>query len=231
MAILLHSTSRQIPRPIRIDAGQLAELQRIFDTHYPPLHAFNELKIKEEAAATRIYLPKGATEADKAAEIEKVLERLRSNYRYEETQSFTLYLTGGRTLQAKTFTEALNQPHNANERPTGFMASMKVGDVRAKVELQADLYHGMSVSVEPNPLDLAQEFFGALNNWANDIALPRWQQWWLEWKAMTWLALGMWLLFGLLAPLMQYDSSAPSQSKVEAREMLKAGGVNSANEQ
>ena len=74
------------------------------------------------------------------------------------------------------------------------------------------------------------ELFGALQNWASDLAAPKWQQKWLQAKWLCYPLLGMWLLIGMLdMPLTYRNDEVKDYQKAEARRLV-AGGINAGNQ-
>jgi hypothetical protein len=90
----------------------------------------------------------------------------------------------------------MSQPVGQDELPLGFRMSVRVGDVKANIETSR-IPEKLSIDVDPNDVEAAQELFGALSNWASDIEAPRWQQNWLKIRFPIVVILSMWLITGL----------------------------------
>jgi len=167
-------------------------------------------------------------ESEVASYEAKRKRELLSTYTFTETRSSSLYLTRGREIQAYRFSEAASQPVGEQETALGFSSYVKVGEVEAKIRLRSER---ISIEVEPNHVEVAQELFGALSNWANDIEAPKWQQRWLQFKELAIALLLFALIIGfVLVPLFNWGNAGKSASILEARKLL-ASGINSSNEQ
>jgi len=149
----------------------------------------------------------------------------------KESRSASLYLKGGREVQAERFSEAINQPLGDAEEASGMALYLTIGTVRARVLLgEMRWTQELTIDVEPNDLEAAQGFFGALSNWASDVDAPRWQQRWLAWRPAFVLALVLWAFLGLLfTPFLSWTWAGQRASRAEARKLL-AQGVNPKNE-
>jgi hypothetical protein len=77
--------------------------------------------------------------------------------------------------------------------------------------------------VEPSDSEIAQQIFGALQNWAADLAVPRWLQLLRKWRGGIGFALLFWVLIGLMTSLTYTLDSPKMAYKDEARQLLKKG--------
>jgi hypothetical protein len=233
MAKLSFPTSTEIKGPLLIDPTQLEVLDQIIDRHLERIREYRNNVVNEQASKeAREGVSEGLMKEDQVASYEAKCKReLLSTYRFGETRSFSLYLTRGREIQAHRFSEAASQPVGDQETALGFSSYLKVGEVEAKIRLRSSRSEGISIDVEPNHVEVAQELFGALSNWASDIEAPKWQQRWLEFKELAVVVLSLVLIFGfILVPLLNWGGAGKSASTAEARKLL-ASGINSSNEQ
>jgi hypothetical protein len=126
----------------------------------------------------------------------------------------------------------MNQPVGEGELPIGFALYLTVGSVRAAVRLADETWRRqLNLEVEPEDLEVTQEFFGALSNWASDVEAPKWQQKWLDARPFLGLLLLGCLFFGLLfAPILNWRYAGQRANKIEARKLL-AQGVTASSQQ
>ena len=118
-----------------------------------------------------------------------------------------------------------------NELPRGFDLSVRVAEIRAKVELEGLFGPRLTVSVEPNHVETAQTLFGALSNWASDIEAPRWQRKWSSFSDWAAVVLFMWILVGAgVFPLSNWGEGGRNFMKQEGRKLLANGGISEKNE-
>jgi hypothetical protein len=231
MAKITFPTRKTIECPLLIDKQHLESLDELIDRHVSQMRELNEERMSETVAdRVREYIGKGIIKEDgRAVYEEKFRKEIFENYGFREARSVSLYLTRGREIQAKLFSEAISQPLDENDFAIGFSVIVRVGEIRALVK--AGEPSGMSVDVEPNENEVAQALFGALSNWASDVEVPKWQQKWLKYKFIAGMFLVMWLLIGLLfIPLVNWGDAGKSTTKEEARKLLAAGGINPTNE-
>jgi len=215
------------------EAEHLESLDRILERHLPQMQDDKIRRVAEEAAQRvrhalrRQYIKVERAEAS-AAEYK---QELVNNYKYRESRTVSIYLTKGREIIAKNFSEAMNQPVGEDELPVGFAMQLRVGEITARVITGGHWHKQMRVEVEPNDNEVAQSLFGALSNWASGIEAPKWQQRWLEHK---WIASGLlvfWLVFGvMLIPLSNWSEAGKNAAREEAHKLLAAGGINTGNE-
>jgi hypothetical protein len=233
MAKLSFPTSREIKGPLLIDAAQLEVLDQIIDRYLEPMREYRNNTVNEQASKrAREGVSEGWLKEERAATYEaERKQELLSRYDFQEARSVSLYLTKGREIQAHRFSEAVSQPVGDEEMALGFSSHVGVGVVKAKVQLRGSSEE-ISIDVEPKNVEVAQEMFGALSNWASDIEAPKWQQKWLEFKLVPVGLLCFVIFFGFIAvPLINYVvGGGESASIVEAHKLL-ASGINSSNEQ
>jgi hypothetical protein len=232
MAKVSVPTSTEIKGPLLIDAAQLEVLDEIIDQYLDRMREYKNKMVDEQASQRgRDAVSKGWVKADRATSYETEERRdLFSSYTFRERRSFSLYLTRGREIQAHRFSEAASQPVGDQETVLGFSSYVKVGEVEANIRLRSSISAGISIDVEPNHVEVAQELFGALSNWANDVEAPRWQQRWLQLKDLAAALLFFALIFGfVLVPLFNWGGAGKSASVAEARKLL-TSGIDSSNE-
>jgi len=178
MAKLSFPTSREIRGPLLIDPTQLEVLDQIIDRHLERMREFRNNMVNEQVSKrSREGLSEGWLKENELASYEAKRKReFLSTYTFRETRSFSLYLTRGREIQAHRFSEAASQPVGDQETALGFSSYVRVGEVEAKIRLRRSITSEISIDVEPNGVEVAQELFGALSNWASDIEASKWQQ-------------------------------------------------------
>lgn len=234
MARLSFPTNREVACPLLIHATQLETLDEIVDRYIKPLRDYRdktveartEREIKRRLA--RGQLKEDQVEAQRAKLRELTLSL--SSRLARDNRLVTLYLTGGREVQAERFSEAINQPVG-EEVVVGFAQYLTIGEVRASVRLRDERWNrDLSIDIEPNDPEVAQEFFGALNNWATDVEAPKWQQKWVNFRWVFGLLLFIWLFFGLIfIPLISWEVAGQRASRAEARKLL-AEGISASSE-
>jgi hypothetical protein len=234
MASVSFPTERTIQCPLLIEAHHLESLDKLLDQHYPQLQVDKEKRVAEEASRrTRQYLLKGYIKEDKAEAFEvKRKKELSDDYKYREVRSVSIYLTKGREISAKNFTEAMNLPIGEDELPVGFSVVMRVGEIKATVNTGYRFERKLTVEVAPNDTEVALSLFGALSNWASGIEAPKWQQKWRKYRGIAGFLLIMLLMFGLFAiPFSNWSEAGKSAAREEARKFLTANAINANNEQ
>jgi hypothetical protein len=232
LAKLTYPTNRQVACPLLIDVAQLEALDQIIDRHSGPLATLRDKELDDSTErGLREDVAKGYL---KEEDIEKTRprtrERMRSLYYSRDTRLATLYLTRAKEIQAERFSEAISQPVDEEEVPLGIALHFRVGNVTARVRLDHSWEPELSVDVEPNDIEAAQELFGALSNWASDVEAPKWHQKWLALRPLIVIVLATWFFSGLLAvPLINWGNAGKQVSTTEARKLL-AGGINQNNQ-
>jgi hypothetical protein len=226
-------TTRTIECPLLIEANHLEALDKLLDQHLPQLQADRDKRIAEEASRrTRQYLLKRLITEEKAEAFEaKRKKELYEDYKYREVRSVSIYLTRGREVTAKNFSDAMNLPTGGEELPVGFSAVMRVGEIKATINTGYRYHRQLSIEVEPNDSEVALSLFGALSNWAGGIEFPKWQQKWCEYRFIAVALLFLFLVMGVLAiPLSNWSEAGKSTERKEARKLLASGGVTTNNE-
>jgi hypothetical protein len=227
MAKITVPTTKTIECPLLIDKQHLESVDELIDRHVPQMRELNEERMSEMVAdRVREYIGKGIIKEDgRAVYEEKFRKEIFNDYEFREERSVSLYLTKGREIRAKLFSEAISQPLDEDDMAVGFSMRIRVGEIRALVKAGEPWGERMSVDVEPNENEVAQGLFGALSNWASDVEAPKWQQKWLKYKFIAGMFLSMWLLMGLIfIPLVNWGDAGKSTTKEEARKLLAAGG-------
>ena len=234
MARLSIPTTRRIKCPLLIEAAHLESFDKILNQHYAQMQADLEKRIGEEAAQrVRRYVRAKVLKKEDAVTYEaKQKEELSGERKYRQVRSATIYLTKGREITAKDFTEAMNMPIGEDELPVGISAFVRAGDITATISTGYDFDPELKLNVEPNDDEVALALFGALSNWVSGIEAPRWQQKWQQYKAFAGFLLLFLLLFGGgFVPLSNWGDAGKSAAIDEARKLLADGGVNASNEQ
>jgi hypothetical protein len=227
MAHLSYPTELTIPSPLLIEQRHLTELDTVLDQYSGPLRDEQEQKIQgriERALSRR----QSNTDLPDVVR-QKIESEIRADYE-RERRAVAVYLSGGRTLAANRFDEAINQPHLTNELPVGFRCDLEIGQVEASITLRSRWASGVDVTARPNNSAPAQELFGALENWASEIRPPEWQRLWLKVSWFTRFLLFFWILLGLPFMLFGVEREAKDVYQPEARQLLQQG-VNPNNQQ
>ena len=221
MARIIYPTSEAVDSPLLIEETQLLALDKVFDD---------------------FVADRRSEEADVAATNPRTIVRLK--------RSITIYLVGGRTVKSDRFADAIKQLPVGTEEPLGFRAHLEIGRVKASVsltKLARNVVQPVSptqfqvlqespkleFSVEPSDHQSAPDLFGALQNWAADLAPSTSLRVWARYKPAFIILLLLWLLVGGLLP--SFSSHAiPSRDNYaeyqdEARNILREG-VNENNQ-
>jgi hypothetical protein len=224
-------TERDVQGPLLIDSNQLDALDKIIDHHVGKLAKLKEDQLDEWTEETlQDELKSGVLKEEGIDKRRpKIRDRIRNSLSRRDSRSATIYLARGKEVQADRFSDVMSQPVGQDELPLGFRMSVRVGEVRADVETSRIL-ENLSIDVNPNDVEAAQELFGALSNWASDIEASRWQQNWLKIRFAILLILSVWLFMGLIVvPLALINNAGTDAAKAEAHKLL-AAGVNQDNE-
>jgi len=227
MASINYPTSSSVSGAWLISSDNLIELDELLDSFTDRLAKEQERYI-EQVADEKV----AAQMAQEAATPQDKLDELRTFYkdsyrrRFDDTRSrvVTFFLSRGRTVIDEKFSGAIRNPHVGSEAPTGFSMFFREGEVTAKVKVRSLSYsNDLEFSVEPSNSEIAQEIFGALQNWVSDLEIPRWVHVARKWRFGIRFALLWWLLMAFLIPLMHVNDSPTEAYKDEARELLKRG--------
>jgi len=233
MAKVSYPTTRTIKGPLLVEIAHLEALDQIFEVHLARMREYKETRIKELVARkVRKLVLEGNLKEERAKSYEEQYTKdLRNDYEFRESRSVSLYLTKGREIEAARLPEAMSQPVGEDEVVVGLSASMRVGDLKARVEIADRWSTELTVKVEPNDNEVAQGLFGSLSNWASGIETPKWQQKWLEFKWLAEILLVMFLIVAsIFVPFSNWSEAGKSAAKEEARKLLAAGQVNDDNE-
>lgn len=234
MAKIFYPTNRDVPCPLLLDVFQLELLDKIIDKHWPRLQEYRDKILDELTARDMRRLQE--KKSIKPEELQSEQERLRKqNASFHDLAGMhrrvSVYLRGGREIEATTLVEAFNQAFGREEVAVGFNYRITVGKIRTTISISQRFEPDLSISVEPNEPDESQELFGALSNWASSVEAPKWQQKWRAWRDLFHLLLSFWLVMGLvLVPFINWSTAGEQTNKAEARKLL-VQGVNPNNQQ
>jgi hypothetical protein len=227
MAQLSYPTELTISAPILVDQTHLTSLDTVLDQYTERLRDEQEARIQ-----TRIEraLRRRSDDQISSGEDRKQIEsEVRAEYE-RERRGVALYLSGGSTLTANRFEEAINQPHLTRELPVGFRCDFEIGQVEASISLRSRWESAIGITVRPNTSIAAQELFGALENWASEIRPPHWQRLWLAASMWIRFLLFFWVVLGLPFMFFGVEQDAKDVYQPEAKQLLQQG-VNANNEQ
>jgi hypothetical protein len=227
MAQLSYPTELKIPVPILINHSQLIGLDAVLDQYSGRLRDEQEVRI--QARIERVLSRRSAETTVTDERRRQIDSEIRAEYE-RERRSVAVYLSGGSTLTANRFEEAVNQPHLTRELPLGFRCDLEIGQVGASIALRSSFSSGLDIVVRPNSSVAAQELFGALENWASGIAPASWQRFWLAATFWTRIFLFFWLILGLPFMFFGFQQEAKEVYQPEAKQILQQG-VNSNNQQ
>src|SRR6202521_1261464 len=186
VARLSFPTEKGLQSPVLIDLDQLEALDEIIDKYAGKLRKDRDEQI-DKATDAEIYerVVAGRLKQEEVetrrAHVREFVTDLRSWKK--EVRSVTIYLSRGRQIDAHNFAEAIGQPLVQEEIPTGFLLSLRIGAIQARVRAGrpwGDVQ--LAIEVEPNELEISQGLFGALENWASDVEAPKWQQKWAKYQ-------------------------------------------------
>jgi hypothetical protein len=230
MARLESPTSIDLAGPWLIEARHLLALDKLYDEYAPRLEEARQAWIDEQIEE---YVEQDAPEGASADTVNRIRERIapaiRGSSRFTRSRRASVYLSGGRTLQAERFSEILNHATVPNEVPLGFRSSLTVPRVEVVVKVGERTWggHTLDISVEPNTNPDAQELYGALRNWVSDFQPPRWLQ---LWRKYGWMAAVFLFIFPFVFLLNQPQPSVGAAARQEAHKILSEGGVTPANQ-
>jgi len=179
---LSFDTEKELQAPILIDLEQLTVLDGIIDKYAERLRRERDARLEEGTTAeisdriAKGYLKEGEVET-RRADIRKFVADV--NRWDREARSVTIYLSHGRQIEAQSFAEAIGQPLIQEETARGFLLSLRIGSVEAKIRAGHRGGEELAMEVEPRNSEISQELFGALENWASDIEATKWQQKWV----------------------------------------------------
>jgi len=180
---------------------------------------------------TRKAIADGKSQEEASKMIEEMRAEIERGIRWKpDDRAVTAYLSGGRSVSGKNFGELATLSKLREEMARAFLISARAGETKLQVSLDSSYPQGLTIDVSCDDDDLAQALFGKLQNWALDIAPPKWQRIWLAWGALAALMAGMFAatIFGVI--FAASISRTPSGDlKQEARTLLKQG-VNSSNQ-
>ena len=165
--------------------------------------------------------------------------------KHEVVRAVVIYLSAGRTVKSERFADAIKQPHVVTEEPLGFRAHLQADRIAASVNLtklaqnviqpvSSTQFQVISKSpqlefnVEPSESPLAQDLFGALQNWAADFAPSTLLRQWYRFKVLTIVLLALWLAMGLIFGFFNVGVSNASY-KEQAHKILQEG-INESNQ-
>jgi len=226
MAVLSYPTAAEISGPLLIDADQLTALDQIIDQYFDKLKEDLEQDINARAASELSAEDRGSEDEERVRErLDRTKSRLRQLYG-TENRSVAVYLQGGKTITSDRFADAITQPHVGNELALGFRSDLRVGKISASVSLRSK---SLDVRVEPRDSAVAQELYGAMENWVSDFAPPLWQRLWLKLVDPAEFVLFMLVLSGLFLMFVPIQREAKELYRSEAQQILNQG-VNPANQ-
>ncbi len=179
VAKISYPTETSVSRPLLIEAKHLAALDVVFE----------EFLQSQEAQA-----------ANRPAEDES--GRRKSERRRQPVRSVDVYLSGGRTIKSDCFSDVIKQPHVSSEVALGFRAYLRTDSAEATVSVVERWTTELKISVENDDGAAARELFGSLENWASEVAAPRWQQLWARAQGLMHFLLFMWVFMGLMIAAM-----------------------------
>jgi len=137
MAKLSFPTARIIALPLLIDANQLEGLDRIVDRHMDALREYREREV-ELATEREIQkrLARGWLKEEQIAARRPYISTLATSRLQKDSRSATLYLRGGKEVQAERFSEAMIQPVGEHEIATTEPAAHSRITTRDRIELR-----------------------------------------------------------------------------------------------
>jgi hypothetical protein len=235
MAKVSYPTEARIPLPLLVTEDQLKRLDQILDQSHVKLRLERdrqlEADIDEDIAddLRRERIKKQEITSEYREKLKKQ-SLLRSSWR-EEERAVTISLTRGRQVTVESFAEAESQAISQDEVPLGFVCRLNVGPAGLHVSLNGRWSEDLRIEVKPNHGEAAQEVFGALVNWANDVRAPKWQRRWHQLQFASVMLLALIVLLGMiLFPLITWGQGVQESNREEARKLLAQGGINPANE-
>lgn len=139
---------------------------------------------------------------------------------YIESRSLIIQLKKNKKVALKSFGEALRQQSLMDEKPIGFDAVLRNGEVKCNISIrQRDT---LDISVSPEHLSESRELFAALQRWTERIRPPKWQQLWVLLNPLQWFLFAIILLVSTYA-IGDSEASAKKTYKEQAGQLLKDG--------
>jgi hypothetical protein len=221
VARIINPTIGVVVSPLLIEESHLLALDKVFDD-------FVEEKRNEEV--------------DVAPTNSKTANR--------HKRSIIIYLSAGKTVKSERFADAIKQLGVDTEEPLGFRAYLEIGRVKASVsltKLARNVVQPVSptqfqvlaepprleFNVEPSDHQSAPDLFGALQNWAADLAPSPSLRVWVRYRPLFVILLILWLLVGGLFATPMFHVPTPGEEyaeyRDEARKILHEG-VNENNQ-
>lgn len=226
MAKIVNPTNGAVPVPLLIEDKHLLALDEVFDDFVKDKQGKDE----QEEEVSEIGEP-------------------RSKTRTRPRRSVVFYLSGGRTVRAQRFAEAMTQPHVSGEEPIGFRADIAIGRIEASVSLSKLSRHllvqpvsatefqvvgeapQLRFTVEPSDNQFGQELFGALENWAAEFFPSTWAWTWSRLKFLCpFLLMVFWVFTAVFWDAAGGIPSSTSPDYRREAHMLLQQGINENNQ-
>ena len=202
MARISYPTEVSIPTPLLIEPTHLTSLDVIFDDF---LTSRQQQGLNERSEDQKQRRPR-------------------------QIRAVDIYLSGGKTIKSSQFSDAMKQPYVGHEVPLGFRATLQTEELEATVKL-AGWKRELEIDVTGIDEHAGRELFGSLENWASEIAAPRWQQLWSRSKDLFQYLAWMWALVGLLLGAMgMFGVSGKNETYIKEAHTLLQQGINDSNQ-
>jgi len=172
-------TNHQIPAPVFLQQEHLLALDSIFDAFEARADSDRNEFIEKETDARLLKTVVAGADASTAESRRSQIRRLLERSVGRNTRTATIYLSKGDVVESNRFGDALNLPNTVDQMPQGFRYFFARGRISATVEVMGSkVSPGLEVSVLPDDVNVAQELFGSLQNWAEDLRPDTWLRIW-----------------------------------------------------
>ncbi|HTZ89491.1 MAG TPA: hypothetical protein VMA71_04070 [Alloacidobacterium sp.] len=232
MPSISYPTELRLPGPWLIDEKSLEELDAVIDDCFEKMQSEADHRVSAKIDhSIRKAVASGHSLEEATKAVEEMRDVVEQQIRWRpDSRTLTIYLSGGRTVIATDFAELSALSNLRDEIARGFLVDVAAGKIKVRVSLNSSYSEGLTVDVSPDEDDLAQALFGKLQNWALDIAPPRWQKIWSDAGPVIAFIGGMIAILMFAVIFAANISRSPSRDfKQEARTLLKQG-INTSNQ-
>ncbi len=223
MAEVEYPANLEIEGPWLVDRAALDELDQIIEREFSVLVKRNEDELKKEVQ--HFIEKRKAIELDEAklerrARDEEKSLRERWDYRRERRVSVDI---GHVTVNGNSVAEAAKHPVLANATPRGLWARFEVGYTECELSLGRWDRASARLEVRCSDAGTRNSLFGAMRQWVEKAAPPKWQQLWYRVGAVP-----LWLGFSFIAPVFfvvinALSSQGGNPYRQEAHDLLRHG--------
>lgn len=231
MATFIYSTSKSIDCSILINSSELQKLDEILNVELEQIKnnleekKSKELKkyIEDDYSFRKLENPSRQELSKKKRELKKEFEQsFLYELKFPEKRKLTIQLTKDKSVEFKSFTEALKSQELRDEIPIGFYFYATYGDFRINIELKKK---SLSYRTSPDTSSDARNIFVAIDQWANSVSPSFVRKIWLHsdipFRFIAW----MFFLFTLsiFSFIISSSDHAKENYKKQAYQLLQEG--------